>query len=343
MEKNPTISYVSSVNQSLFSPPTSISRNHSILARTSLHPKSSIPQTTPKPSEDNLASLFYPKQSNRFPIGAETSGELIGWSEQSSPPYPTDVVAINHGDSQRNTESNSMFSIDRSVFQGFQRKQEPRESQEILQKETSQPKDELEALFGNPNQSNQQLASLFTYGNTISTRKEEPVKQQIVLDTFDSDSALTNDEEEKEEEWFFQRQEAPHEGSTESITIKEDDETPISSQKTEDSVKKTTFLTAWKGRKKRLSHHYSSKNDDESSRFLSDSTDSSYSFSVDGSSNSEAAFSSRSRSSNVQSEYCQFFGCHRATNTSGTGEKYRCKQCSFLFCNEVGFFFMNYV
>lgn len=236
-----------------------------------------------------------------------------------------------------------MFSIDRSVFQGFQRKQEPRESQESHQKSSSPPKDELEALFGNPNQPNQQLASLFTYGNAISTRKEEPMKQQVVLESFDSDSAFTNDEEEKEEEWFFQRQQIPPEESTESLTIKEDDETPISSQKTEESVKKTSFLNVWKDRKKKkLSHHYSIKNDDDSSRFLSDSTDSSYSFSVDGSSNSEAAFSSRSRSSNVQSEYCQFFGCHRSTNTSGTGEKYRCRQCSFLFCNEVAIHFLTY-
>lgn len=349
--KTPFISYASSINQSLFTPQATVSKNHSILARTSLHRHNHLnPPPISKRSEDELAALFSPKVSKRLTTDSDTIDGMITWSEQSVPPLPTDTVTINQC-SQRNTESNSILMIDKSVYTG-------RTESSLKDNLPTQPKeptvdDELSSLFQTSSSTNQQLASVFTYGNTITTQStldKTMAKNSYILESFDDDSVFTNDEEEEKESegWFFQREASiPEETTPTSISLKTDLETASSSGKTDkiidSSSKKSSLLDAFKGiHTRKWSKHQDGKHDDEKNRGITDDSESSFSISIEGSSNSETTLfsTSRSRSSNPTSfgktDYCQFFGCHRMiTSNTVTNENNRCIQCSFLFCEEV--------
>lgn len=337
MQSSHTVSYASSINQSLFSSKSSVGRNHSILSRTSLRQENRDIQTyDSKRSVDELSALFNTRNSKEG---------LVTWSEQGSPPYQTNYVAIHPSETQRNSESVSAFSVDHSIYGG---RSEATTRESIVQsvrnsrspKPVSNPIDELEGLFGNQNQTNQQLASVFSYGNAISMQPMAQTKEKIrMVDSLDSETAFTEKEEETEE-WVYQRNRGTLEKITETTLSKEtENETGSTSTKMDSfETKKPSLFNAFKGK-------WSKQEKEESKALMSEDTDSSYSISFEASSYSETITSRRSHTSNsqtlVQTEYCQFFGCHRTIAPSSV-DKNRCKLCSFLFCDEVRFLFLSH-
>ena len=327
MQSSHTVSYASSINQSLFSSKSSVGRNHSILSRTSLHQNHRGDQPyTPKRSVDDLSALFYARNS---------MGGLPTWSEQESPPYQMDSVAIHPGGTQRN----SALSVDHSIYGG---RPEATTRESIVQSvrnsqmESRSPKppansiDELDGLFGDQNQANQQLASIFSYGNAIPDQPASEVKEKMIMrGSSDSETAFTEKEEETEE-WVYQR----NRGTLEKITETTNETGSTSTKLDSSEAKKPSLFNALKGKWSKQ---------EESKARLSEDTDSSLSISFEASSYSETVTSRRSRTSTsqMQAEYCQFFGCHR-TIAPASIDKNRCKLCAFLFCDEVWLWLLSH-